>query len=972
MRGKKKILSLVLCVMMLFSMFPQAVFAEGIWSGGGSKVIGGLCEHHPKHTAQCGYTPGTAGMPCTHQHTEACYTLVTSCVHKHTEECYHQDSIFSSSADIFTDGETEQTTCTHVCSVESGCITKVLDCKHTHDGACGYIPATEGTPCSFVCGICSTQDSGGTPPSDAQTEECICETLCTGDNINADCPVCGAEGADLAACEGLEAQPATLSNALPATALAAMPNGQVLYVGNVQITSTGYWTTDDNGNVAAYSGTGTPTDNYIHYDESNNTLTLHNATIKTSNNHTNVGGAAIGVANTSGEAALTIQLEGQKNTLSETSTGIYVYSSSGTASLTITGSSSLTASRTSSDGIRVEGTNSGATLTIQNAEVTATSEYGIGVSVQASGGIVSGTNEDEVVSTDGVGIVFNDKVGTVYGSVTLQEDLTIGEGESLNIPSGASLTIDSGATLTNEGTVTTSDGGTLTNNGTINNSGTLPNGLNLDANTGVISGTPTTPGDSKFTVTATNDYGSDIQELSITIIMSPNVPVERVSLNKSSTTLTVSGTEILTATVEPANATIKDVRWSSDNTSVVTVDETGKVTAVGAGTATITVTTADGGKTATCTVTVNPVQYTVTVQTDGNGSASASPVSAAAGTEIRLTAYPDSGYRFKQWEAVSGGVTITGDTFIMPALNVTVKAVFERRIITTYYTLTFDTNGGTKLPSIRRVSGSTVDLSAYVPTREGCTFTGWYADAGLTQKITEIRLTGNRTVYAGWKYDSGTVIEEDGTVILPGADPDSTEDDTRIEKGKGEPPVYHWESVSVTINEGNIVALPSGIVITPEGGSVVAVDGTVTEPDGTVIDPDGTTHNPDGSVQSPDGTYLAPGTPKIQSVRVNQKAKTITVTYTRCENASGYDIILGSRVERVNGERRPVDYGKRVKKVTKGNTVTVTLRNAKKGTYYMALHAWNRTSGEGTKVFSPWSDIKKIVIRNGGTTTNSR
>lgn len=312
MRGKKKILSLVLCVIMLFSMFPQAVFAEGIWSGGGSKVIGGLCEHHPKHTAQCGYTPGTAGMPCTHQHTEACYTLVTSCVHKHTEECYHQDSIFSSSADIFTDGETEQTTCTHVCSVESGCITKVLDCKHTHDGACGYIPATEGTPCSFVCGICSTQDSGGTPPSDAQTEECICETLCTGDNINADCPVCGAEGADLAACEGLEAQPATLSNALPATALAAMPNGQVLYVGNVQITSTGYWTTDDNGNVAAYSGTGTPTDNYIHYDESNNTLTLHNATIKTSNNHTNVGGAAIGVANTSGEAALTIQLEGQK------------------------------------------------------------------------------------------------------------------------------------------------------------------------------------------------------------------------------------------------------------------------------------------------------------------------------------------------------------------------------------------------------------------------------------------------------------------------------------------------------------------------------------------------------------------------------------------------------------------------------------------------------------------------------------
>ncbi len=110
-------------------------------------------------------------------------------------------------------------------------------------------------------------------------------------------------------------------------------------------------------------------------------------------------------------------------------------------------------------------------------------------------------------------------------------------------------------------------------------------------------------------------------------------------------------------------------------------------------------------------------------------------------------------------------------------------------------------------------------------------------------------------------------------------------------------------------------------------------------------------------------TAVTPGTPKIQSVRVNQKAKTITVTYTRCENASGYDIILGSRVEKVNGERRPVDYGKHVKKITKGNTVTVTLRNAKKGTYYMALHAWNRTSEDRTKVFSPWSDIRRIVIK---------
>ena len=66
---------------------------------------------------------------------------------------------------------------------------------------------------------------------------------------------------------------------LPATALAAAPEHQVIYVGGVEISSTGYWTTSE-GNVTAYSGTEAPTDNYIHYDAGDNTLTLHNATIK--------------------------------------------------------------------------------------------------------------------------------------------------------------------------------------------------------------------------------------------------------------------------------------------------------------------------------------------------------------------------------------------------------------------------------------------------------------------------------------------------------------------------------------------------------------------------------------------------------------------------------------------------------------------------------------------------------------------
>ena len=111
---------------------------------------------------------------------------------------------------------------------------------------------------------------------------------------------------------------------LPVTALAAAPNGQELYVGNVKITSTGYWTTDSDGSVTQYTEEGTPSDNYIHYDKDNNTLTLHNATIKESvstDTSTFIAGAAIGVHNQNGAAELTITLEGT-NTIAEVGKGI--------------------------------------------------------------------------------------------------------------------------------------------------------------------------------------------------------------------------------------------------------------------------------------------------------------------------------------------------------------------------------------------------------------------------------------------------------------------------------------------------------------------------------------------------------------------------------------------------------------------------------------------------------------------------
>ena len=106
---------------------------------------------------------------------------------------------------------------------------------------------------------------------------------------------------------------------------------------------------------------------------------------------------------------------------------------------------------------------------------------------------------------------------------------------------------------------------------------------------------------------------------------------------------------------------------------------------------------------------------------------------------------------------------------------------------------------------------------------------------------------------------------------------------------------------------------------------------------------------------------ITPAQPVITSVTA--KGTTVTVTYTKAANAEGYDVVLGSAAKKVNGEYRPVEYGKLIKKNIKGNVVTATFKNVKKGTYYAGLHAFNKTSEDGKKVFSQWSNVKKVTVK---------
>lgn len=418
--------------------------------------------------------------------------------------------------------------------------------------------------------------------------------------------------------------------------------------------------------------------------------------------------AAIGVHNQNGAAELTITLEGT-NTIAEVGKGIYVLANSTSgATLTITGDGSLDASA-SQTGIWVQSNNGNGTLFIQNAKVetTGTNTAGYGVNVQSSnsstaaltvdggsltasgspgilydsigsgtvpkttaltisdsaivdargGGIGAGSTTNlQPVLPSGDGTVFDGKEGIVYGDVTLQEDLIIGDGESLKLAdNNARLDANNHNVIVDGGTVddsiknslgdsvkytptiittslsngivgqpysvTLSATGTDSITWSLANGSKLPNGLTLNENTGEISGTPIAEGTSTFTITATNHWGSDDKELSLTI---GKIAVIGVSLDKKTLNLTEGKNETLIATVKPDNATNKNVIWESSDSNVVTVDKSGNVTAKKAGKATITVKTEDGNFMDTCEVTVmhGNMTYTAanapTCTADGN------------------------------------------------------------------------------------------------------------------------------------------------------------------------------------------------------------------------------------------------------------------------------------------------------------------------------------------------------------------
>jgi uncharacterized repeat protein (TIGR02543 family) len=293
-------------------------------------------------------------------------------------------------------------------------------------------------------------------------------------------------------------------------------------------------------------------------------------------------------------------------------------------------------------------------------------------------------------------------------------------------------------------------------------------------------------------ITATTAEGGYSAQCTVTV-SEKRVAITGVTISQSTMTLHEGTQGQLTATVAPADATNQNLTWTSSNSSKVTVDASGLVTAITAGTAIVTVTTVDGSYKASCiiTSTTDPV-YTVTYDsntaTDGSvPEDSTSYLSGSAVTVMDKNTLVKTNYNFTGWntsENGSGTVYAVGSSLTITSSDVTLYAMWTP--VPVYYKVNYHPNtatGGTAPEdSNDYISGAIVTvMGRNTLVKTNYNFTGWNTSengSGLAYVPGQPFIMGNTEVelYAQWT----AVNIQIGIQIIAyynGSDDDSTDGD---------------------------------------------------------------------------------------------------------------------------------------------------------------------------------------------------
>ena len=148
--------------------------------------------------------------------------------------------------------------------------------------------------------------------------------------------------------------------------------------------------------------------------------------------------------------------------------------------------------------------------------------------------------------------------------------------------------------------------------------------------------------------------------------------------------------------------------------------------------------------------------YTVTLHANGGSVSRDSVTTGADGKLASLPTPTRSSYSFNGWYTEkNGGTKVTTDTVFHAKTTVYAHWTYTGGGYyyppVTYYTLRFETGGGSDISSVQGTYNAYIDLTQYVPTWRGHTFTGWYSERSLKNKVSGVYLTKDMTVYAGWR-----------------------------------------------------------------------------------------------------------------------------------------------------------------------------------------------------------------------------